>query len=148
MLTYLDKILSKLHALSHLSYLNISWALIQSSHIIVNIFQIRTLKRLILHSTDPIIFHFDNITLHPLTDLEYLEIDDCCLIEFFELLKYVGPNVKRIKVRIHYHSQQSMSPMDPIIIDQLLSNHQIPGKKLNLCPFHIRIIYLFHRLFF
>ncbi len=129
----LDKILSKLHRLSHLSYLNIYRALIQSLDITMNIFKIRSLKRLIFYSVDPIIFHFDDNLIQPLTELEYLEVDGCYLMEFLELLKYVGPNVKRMKINIHYHRQQTSTLIDPMQIDQLLLNDRIPGKVIDLC---------------
>ncbi len=128
LLTFLDEIFSKLHALPHISYLNIRWTLIQSSNITVAIFKIRQLKRLILYSSDLIILDFNKNSIHPLTELEYLEVDACSTTNFFELLKYIGTNVKRMKIRIPYHRQQNSTSIDPSIIDQLLSNHSIPGR--------------------
>jgi hypothetical protein len=139
LLTFLDEIFSKLHALPHISYLNIRWTLIQSSNITVAIFKIRQLKRLILYSTDPIILDFNNNSIDPLTELEYLEVDGCSTGNFFELLKYIGTNVKRMKLFIFYDRQQNLASVDPIIIDQLLSNHSIPGrqqKKPRVCSIH------------
>jgi hypothetical protein len=95
----------------------------------VAIFKIRHLKRLILYSTDPIILDFNNNSIYPLTELEYLEVDGCSTANFFELLKYIGTNVKRMKLFIFYDRQQNLASVDPIIIDQLLSNHSIPGRQ-------------------
>lgn len=98
-------------------------ALIQSADITEAIFKLRSLKSLILYSTEPIIFNFKDISsICPFTQLEYLEVDGCYTADFFELLKYVGSNVKRMKIRITYHRNTSI---DPLIIDELLSNQGI-----------------------
>jgi mRNA-degrading endonuclease RelE of RelBE toxin-antitoxin system len=97
--------------------------LIQSANITENIFKIRSLKYLLLYSIDPIIFHFDSNSILPFTELEYIEIDDCLVVQFLELLKYVGSNVKRMKIRLLYDHQDETS-ISPTIIDEWLSHHQ------------------------
>ncbi len=99
--------------------------MIQSSNITENIFKIRSLKHLLLYSTDPIIFHFDSNRILPFTKLEYIEIDDCSTVQFLEWLKYIGSNIKQMKIRLLYDRQESISPT---IIDEWLSNHQVSGK--------------------
>ena len=111
-----------------MSYLNIYLALIQSSNVTVAIFKIRSLKCLKLYSLDPIILRFDNNSIRPLTELEYLQVNGCFTTDFFELLKYVGPNVKRMKIDLNFHRDQYLALIDSMIIDQLLSNHRIPGR--------------------
>jgi hypothetical protein len=108
--------------------LNIQRALIQSPNITVAIFKIRSLKHLILYSVNPIILHFDNNSIDPLIQLEYLDIDDCCITKFLQLLKYVGPNLAQMKIRIPYIRQQNLALIDPIAIDELLAKQRIPGK--------------------
>jgi hypothetical protein len=99
--------------------------MIQSSNITENIFKIRSLKHLLLYSTDPIILHFDSNRILPFTKLEYIEIDDCSTAQFLEWLKYIGSNVKQMKIRLLYDRHESISPT---IIDEWLSNHQVSGK--------------------
>lgn len=108
--------------------MNIQRALIQSSNITVDIFKIRSLKRLILYSTDPIIFHFDNNSIDPFNELEYLDIDGCCMAELLQLLKYVGPNLARMKIGVNYVIQDHLAFIDPMIINEMLANHRIPSK--------------------
>ncbi|CAF1277323.1 unnamed protein product, partial [Didymodactylos carnosus] len=145
---HFDKILSKLHLLSQLSYLNIYSALIQSPHITTTIFTIRSLKRLILYSFDPILLHFNNNAVSPLT-LEYLELDSCYMTDFLELLKCVGPNVKQMKISILYKRDQDPESIDPKIIDNLLcddgKHHKIPVSLRRLqISFHFLPLTDFH----
>ncbi|CAF5008957.1 unnamed protein product, partial [Rotaria sp. Silwood1] len=69
---------------------------------------------------EPIIFDFTHDTICPLTLLEYLEIDGCYMVEFLELLKYVGSNIKRMKIHINYRRDQDPESIDEKIIDNLL----------------------------
>ncbi|CAF4102566.1 unnamed protein product [Rotaria sp. Silwood2] len=133
-----DKILPKLHLLSNLSYLNLSSTLIQSPHITAALFSIRSLKRLILHSFDPILLHFTDNAICPWTKLEYLELNSCYMTNFLELLKYVGPNVKRMVISILYKRPEDPASIDPTIIDNLLcgdrGHPQIPSSAVQRCP--------------
>jgi hypothetical protein len=81
-----------------------------------------------LYSIDPVILHFDNTPIDLLAELEYLEVNDCFMTDFFELLKYVGPAAKRMKIHIRYHRDHNSTSLDPMMIDQLLLNHRIPGE--------------------
>ncbi|CAF4005757.1 unnamed protein product [Rotaria sp. Silwood1] len=73
-----------------------------------------------MYSVEPIIFDFTHDTICPLTLLEYLEIDGCYMVEFLELLKYVGSNIKRMKIHINYRRDQDPESIDEKIIDNLL----------------------------
>ncbi|CAF2129402.1 unnamed protein product [Rotaria magnacalcarata] len=115
----LDKVVSKLHLLRHLFYLNISRAVIQSIYITTTLFSLQSLKYLILYSVEPIVFNFSHDDIHPLTVLEYLEINGCHVVEFLELLKYVGPNLNRMKIRINYTSDQNLESIYGQIIGNL-----------------------------
>ncbi|CAF2217476.1 unnamed protein product [Rotaria magnacalcarata] len=117
----LDQILSKLHLLTELSYLNIYDALIQSPHITTALFSIRSLKCLILYSCDPIVLNFTDNTICPWTKLEYLESNHFYMTNFLELIKYVGPNVKRMKIHIDYKRREDPASIDEQIINNLLS---------------------------
>ncbi|CAF3473607.1 unnamed protein product [Rotaria socialis] len=117
----LDQILSKLHLLTELSYLNIYGALIQSPHITTALFSIRSLKCLILYSFDPIVLDFTDITICAWTKLEYLELHSCYMTSFLELIKYIGPNVKRMKIHINYKRRENPASIDEQIINNLLS---------------------------
>ena len=135
----LDIILSKLPQFLHLSYLSIQWAVIQSSNIINQIFQIRSLKHLILYSPDPIVTSFNDNSIDPFTELEYLDMSSCCITDLFEMLKYVGPNVKKMRIRIGYVSDQKRALLNSAFIDELLLNQNIPGiifKDYLLCSNH------------
>ncbi|CAF1450055.1 unnamed protein product [Rotaria sordida] len=138
-----DKILSKLHSLSNLSYLNIYATLIQSPHITTALFSIRSLKRLILYSFDPILLHFTDNTICPWTKLEYLELNGCYMTDFLKLLKYVGSNVKRMVISIFYKRREDPASIDPTIIDNLLcgdgGSPQIP---VSLYRLHMYFNYL------
>ncbi|CAF0882000.1 unnamed protein product [Rotaria sp. Silwood1] len=116
----LNKILSKFHSLSNLHYLNIYATLIQSPYITARLFSIRSLKRLILHSFDPILLHLTDNAICSWTKLEYLELNSCYMIHFLELLKYIGPNVKRMAITILYKRREDPASIDPAIIDNLL----------------------------
>ncbi|CAF4522938.1 unnamed protein product [Rotaria sp. Silwood1] len=116
----MDKILSKFHSLSNLHYLNIYATLIQSPYITARLFSIRSLKRLILHSFDPILLHLTDNAICSWTKLEYLELNSCYMIHFLELLKYIGPNVKRMAITILYKRREDPASIDPAIIDNLL----------------------------
>jgi len=59
-------------------------------------------------------------------------MDDCNTKHFFQLLKYVGTNVKKMKIRLCYQRDEYLESIDPNIIDQFMLNHQIPGKSTNL----------------
>lgn len=118
-----DKALAKLPLLPHLSHLHIYSALMQSARITQAIFNIRSLKSLKLYSIDPIIFHFGDAVVQPLSELEYLQVDCCYLTQLLELLKYVGPNVKRMKIYLAYQSEP-----DVALIEQMRGDHRIPGK--------------------
>ncbi|CAF3144304.1 unnamed protein product [Rotaria sp. Silwood2] len=127
----LDKILSKLYLLTNLSYLNIYDALIQSPYITAVLFSIRSLKRLILYSLDPILFHFNDNTIHPWTELEYLKLNSCYMANFLELVKYVGKNVQRMAISIVSKHHEDPTSIDQKIIDNLLYGDglQLSGKK-------------------
>lgn len=87
-----------------------------------------------MYSFEPIIFNFTHDTMRSLTALEYLEIDGCYMVEFLELLKYVGPNIKRMKIFINYKRSEDPDSIDEKIIDNLLCGDdgrpQIPGKSI------------------
>ncbi|CAF3357553.1 unnamed protein product [Rotaria socialis] len=145
----LDKVVSKLHLLRHLFYLNISRAAIQSVYITTALFSLQSLKYLILYSVEPIIFNFNHADIHPLTALEYLEIDGCHVVEFLELLKYVGPNLNRMKIGIHYTNDQDLESIDGQIIDNhrcaSLSHLHMSFNYLSLTNFQL-VVKLFPNL--
>lgn len=128
-LFHLDQILLNLHSLPYLSYLNIYSVLIQLPHQVTTIFKIKSLQRLILHSFDPILLHFNKNNISPLTQLEYLSIDACYVTDLLELLKYVGPSLKKMNISLRYQHQENPPLIDPLIINQFLSNNNMPSKQ-------------------
>ena len=107
--------------------MKVNSSLIQSSNITDVILNIRSLKCLALNSFNPIILQLNDSFIDPLTKLEYLEVDGCHTTEFLEMLKCVGSNVKRMKIRILFHRQQNLTSIDPLIMNQLLCNQNMPG---------------------
>jgi hypothetical protein len=77
-----------------------------------------------LDSNNDIIFHFNSNSILPFTELEYLEIGRCIVLQLLELLEYVGSNIKRMKIRLAYERVLSINSA---IIDEWLSNHQTSG---------------------
>ena len=118
----------KLHRLSHLSYLNISSPFIQSSNITAAIFQIRSLKRLILNSINPITLQFDDQSIHPLTELEYLEIGVCPISTLLESLRYVGSKIKHLRIRLRYETRQNEIFNESMMDDHWMSLYTVLGK--------------------
>lgn len=121
--------------LKYLSYLNIYDVLLQSPSITSALFSIRSLKRLIIYSFEPVMFHFSNDTIRPWTNLEYLQLNSCYMTDFLELIKYVGPNLKSLFINILYKRPEDPTTIDEQLINNLLSGDegkfQIPGKKEN-----------------
>lgn len=93
------------------------------------IFEIRSLKKLILHSFDPIILQLISNDLHPLTELEYLEIDGCSIATFLNVLKHIGSNIQQLRIRLLYESHHNGTVINPTIINDWLSNHQVSSKS-------------------
>jgi len=123
----LDKILLKLHSLPYLSHLHLYSVKIQLLDTVKAIFRIKSLQHLRLYSFDPILLHFDDNSISPLAQLEYLSIDACYVTDFVELMKYVGPSLKRMNVSFHYQHLQNLPLIDPLIIDRLLCDNSIPS---------------------
>ena len=94
------------------------------------IFGIRTLKKLILQSFDPIILHFNSNDLYPLTELEYLEIDACSFATFLNVLEHIDSNIQHLRIRLIYESHHNGTVINSTIINEWLSNHQVPSKSL------------------
>ncbi|CAF2602866.1 unnamed protein product [Rotaria sp. Silwood2] len=84
-----------------------------------------------MYSTEPMNFDFTHDNICRMNVLEYLAINNCHMMDFLELLKHVGPNVKRMKIGISYERDQYPDSIDPNIIDDLLSGDdehpKIPG---------------------
>ena len=102
--------------------------MIQSADLTTAIFQIRTLKQLSLYSYEQIILQFDPSRISPLNALEYFEIDACSIATLLEALQYIGSNLKHLKIRLTYENHSPGTIINPTIIDQWLSEHQISGK--------------------
>ena len=129
--------MSKLHVLSHLSYLNISSDSIQLSNDAAIIFQIQTLKRLIINSFGWTGLQFDPPPIHPLAQLEYLELSSCPITTLLELLKYVDSSIKHLKVQLRHDSRQSEILGSPMGTDQWLSRYPFSGKySINILCAH------------
>lgn len=126
---FLERILSQLSACSHLFFLSIYSTSIQSIESTRMIFEIRTLKKLILHSFDPIILQLNSNDIHPFTELEYLEIDACSMATFLTVLQYIGSNIQHLKIRLTYENYHHGTVINPTIINDWLFNHQVSSKS-------------------
>lgn len=128
-----DYIISKCHSLLHLSYLNLYNVSIQSSDNTTALFSLKSLKYLVIFSSEPITFNFSHANIVPFEMLEYLEINSCYMVEFLELLKYVGPNIKQMKISINGRRSKDPESIDDTIIKNILrdaDDHlQIPGRN-------------------
>ncbi|CAF4667406.1 unnamed protein product, partial [Rotaria sp. Silwood2] len=102
------------------------------------------------------LFHFNDNTIQPWTELEYLKLNSCYMRNFLELVKYVGKNVQRMAVSIVYEHRKDPTPIDKKIIDNLLygdrfqlsiflNRLEISFDYLSLTDFHL-VLKLFPNL--